>query len=62
MDWEDIVRQTLITNPDNGEKLLEELKLAGLPSRNHVHHEIEAKLLLPQERLPDHWLPTYQMY
>jgi antiviral helicase SKI2 len=59
---EDIIRQALKTNPDNAEKLLKELGLAGLPSRKHVHREIEAKLLSPRERLPDHWLPTYQMY
>jgi antiviral helicase SKI2 len=54
--------RTLHASTANGEKLLKELGLAGLPSRERVHREIEEKLLLPQERLPDHWLPTYQMY
>lgn len=48
-------------SPSKAEKLLEELGFAGVPSRERVHREIEEKLLLPQDRLPDHWLPTYQM-
>ena len=59
---QEVICQILKTNPDNAELLLEQLGLGGLPSREQVHREIETKLLLPQERLPDHWLPTYQMY
>jgi hypothetical protein len=56
-----VIHQILSTNHSNAEILLEQLGVAGLPSREQVHREIEAKLLLPRERLPDHWLPTYQM-
>jgi len=58
----EVIRQALKASPGNASKLLEELGHAGLPSREQVHREIEAKLLLPRERIPDHWLPTYQMY
>ena len=57
----EVIRQTLQIIPGNARKLLEDLGLTGLPSREQVHREIEAKLLLPRERIPDHWLPTYQM-
>jgi antiviral helicase SKI2 len=57
----EVIRQTLQKIPGNARKLLEDLELTGLPSREQVHREIEAKLLLPRERIPDHWLPTYQM-
>src|ERR1700728_4064014 len=42
--------------------LLRSLGLDGLPSREQVHSRIEEKLLLPQAKLPDHWLPAYQLY
>ncbi|KAJ7150328.1 ATP-dependent RNA helicase [Mycena filopes] len=42
--------------------LLNDLGLGGLPSRERVHREIEEKLLLPQETLPAHWLPSYQVH
>lgn len=61
-EQEEVIAQILQKNPDNSKILLNKLGLYGLPSREQVHHEIEAKLLLPRERLPDHWLPTYQMY
>ncbi|KAF7970863.1 hypothetical protein HWV62_22674 [Athelia sp. TMB] len=53
-----------ILHPESGDaqRLLGELGLAGLPSREQVHREIEEKLLLPRDRLPDHWLPTYQIH
>jgi antiviral helicase SKI2 len=57
-----LIQQILRPTADQGPRLLEDLGLSGLPSREQVHHEIEEKLLLPRERLPDHWLPTYQMY
>jgi antiviral helicase SKI2 len=57
-----IIDRILQTSPDNAEKLLEELGHASLPSREQVHRAIETKLLLPPKRIPDHWLPTYQMY
>ncbi|KIM88714.1 hypothetical protein PILCRDRAFT_2912 [Piloderma croceum F 1598] len=58
----EVIRQTLQIIPGNARKLLEDLGLTGLSSREQVHREIEAKLLLPRERIPDHWLPTYQIH
>lgn len=53
-----------ILNPksDNAKVLVEQLGLAHLPSTEELYQEIEGKLLLPQEKLPDHWLAKYQMY
>jgi antiviral helicase SKI2 len=56
-----LIQQILCPTSDQAPRLLEDLELSGLPSREQVHREIEEKLLLPRERLPDHWLPTYQM-
>ena len=52
-----------ILNPtsDNANELLASLGLAGLPTRDQVHAQIEQNLLLPKSKLPDHWLPTYQL-
>ncbi|KAJ7292904.1 ATP-dependent RNA helicase [Mycena rebaudengoi] len=49
-------------SPDDKKNILKALGLEGLPSRDHVHREIEEQLLLPQERLPHHWLPSYQVH
>jgi antiviral helicase SKI2 len=48
-------------NIDNSDELLHVLGFGGLPSREQVHQEIDQKLLQPQDRLPPHWLPLYQM-
>ncbi|KZV67653.1 antiviral helicase [Peniophora sp. CONT] len=45
---------------ENAPKLLDALGLADVPSRERVHREIEQRLLLPQEKLPEDWLPRYQ--
>ena len=45
----------------NVDELLDELNLNGLPDKKKVYKEIEEKVLLPRTRLPDHWLPAYQM-
>jgi len=60
-DKERLLRQILAPQSDYGADLLNDLGLGGIPSREQVHNDIEEKLLLPKERLPDHWLPTYQM-
>ena len=57
----DIVDAILNPVPSNADKLLADLGLASLPSRDKVHTEIEKNLLLPKSSLPDHWLPTYQL-
>ncbi|KAK7686619.1 hypothetical protein QCA50_010219 [Cerrena zonata] len=48
--------------PENAEKVLSEINLSTLPSREQVHAEIENELLLPKAKLPAHWLPTYQIH
>ena len=45
---------------ENAPRLLDGLGLADIPSRERVHREIEQRLLLPQEKLPEDWLPLYQ--
>ncbi|KAG5647662.1 hypothetical protein DXG03_008385 [Asterophora parasitica] len=57
-----LIQQILNPNPDDVELLLQHLRLSGLPTREEVHQEIEEKLLLPQETLPKHWLPSYQVH
>lgn len=47
--------------PATAQDILSELLLDGLPSAERVYKDIEEKILLPKTRLPDHWLPTYQM-
>ncbi|KAJ7109788.1 antiviral helicase [Mycena epipterygia] len=61
---QELIRQILSATLDSvdRDKILEDLGLDGLPSSEHVHREIEAKLLLPQETLPSHWLPSYQVH
>ncbi|KAJ6520244.1 ATP-dependent RNA helicase [Mycena sanguinolenta] len=49
-------------NSSEKDKILNDLGLDGLPSREQVHREMEEKLLLPQETLPSHWLPSYQVH
>ncbi|TFY63324.1 hypothetical protein EVJ58_g3329 [Rhodofomes roseus] len=49
-------------DPANAEEILGELGLAGIPDPEQVHREIEEKLLLPKDKLPEHWLPTYQIH
>jgi hypothetical protein len=53
-----------IRNPDseNVPILLDRLGFGGAPSPEQVYREIEEKLLLPKDRMPDHWLLSYQMY
>ncbi|KAH9004181.1 antiviral helicase [Lactarius hatsudake] len=43
-------------------QLLASIGLNEIPSREQTHREIEQRLLLPEERLPDHWLSKYQLY
>ena len=59
---EDILDKLLHPGQQHVADLLREMGLAGLPSREQVHREIEEKLLLPQDKFPEHWLPLYQVY
>lgn len=43
-------------------QLLASIGLNEIPSREQTHRQIEQRLLLPEERLPDHWLSKYQLY
>ena len=61
MDNSTLIRQILNPQAQHAEELLADLDLAGLPSQAKVHEQIEQNLLLPKSRLPDHWLPTYQL-
>ncbi|KAJ7116795.1 antiviral helicase [Mycena crocata] len=54
--------QHILSGTDDKDDILRDLGLDALPSREHVHREIEEKLLLPQETLPSHWLPSYQVH
>ncbi|RDB28581.1 hypothetical protein Hypma_015957 [Hypsizygus marmoreus] len=57
----ELIHKILHPNASDAHALLQDLQLAGLPSREQVHQEIEEKLLLPRETLPHHWLPSYQV-
>ena len=56
-----VLDHILHPDPENAEEILHKLGLAGIPEPEQVHREIEEKLLLPKDKLPEHWLPTYQM-
>jgi antiviral helicase SKI2 len=56
-----LIHQIIHPHRNDAQGILEDLQLAGLPSRELVHQEIEENLLLPRETLPDHWLSSYQV-
>ena len=56
-----LVGRILSPQANDADQLLLDLGLAGIPSKDKVHEQIEENLLLPRSRLPDHWLPTYQL-
>lgn len=58
---QDLVDKILNPTSHSADDILASLGLAGLPTRDQVHAQIEQKLLLPKSELPDHWLPTYQL-
>ncbi|KAK0208953.1 antiviral helicase [Desarmillaria ectypa] len=58
----DIVDQILHPQLENAAKILEDLSLSQPPTREHVHKALESKILAPEDRLPSHWLPTYQVH
>jgi hypothetical protein len=62
MAREDFIESVLDPSHETASVILDKIGLASLPSREQIHHEIEQELLLLREKLPDHWLPTYQMY
>ena len=58
----ELVQRILDPTPETASRVLNELGLDELPSREQIHREIQDKLLVLHEKLPDHWLPKYQMY
>ncbi|CDO73133.1 hypothetical protein BN946_scf185007.g187 [Trametes cinnabarina] len=62
MARDEVFDEILDPSEERSEALLTILGLSALPSREQVHKEIEEKLLLPKETLPDHWLPSYQIH
>lgn len=54
---------TLIHSPSEelADDLLDSLGLLELPSKEKIHKQLEEQFLTPSDRLPAHWLGTYQM-
>ncbi|KAH8119970.1 antiviral helicase [Phellopilus nigrolimitatus] len=50
------------SGPSTAKEILAELQLDGLRSTEQVYRGIEEKILLPKTKLPDHWLPAYQIH
>jgi antiviral helicase SKI2 len=48
--------------PEDSLQLLASLGLDTVPSREQTYREIEERLLLPKETLPEDWLPKYQVW
>ena len=57
----DLIQKIVSPRSDYAAGLLDSLGLSEPPSREQIHAEIEERLLLPKQKLPDHWLPKYQM-
>jgi antiviral helicase SKI2 len=47
--------------PEDSQQILASLGWDSVPSREQTYREIEERLLLPKERLPEDWLPKYQV-
>jgi len=48
--------------PEDSLQLLASLGLDTVPSREQTYREIEERLLLPKETLPEDWLSKYQVW
>jgi len=48
--------------PEDSRRLLASLGWDSVPSREQTYREIEERLLLPKERLPEDWLSKYQVW
>jgi antiviral helicase SKI2 len=57
----DLIQKIVSPRSDYAAGSLDSLGLSEPPSRERIHAEIEERLLLPKQKLPDHWLPKYQM-
>jgi antiviral helicase SKI2 len=47
---------------DSPQQLLASLGLDAVPSHEQTYREIEERLLLPRDRLPQDWLSKYQVW
>lgn len=56
----ELIHQIVNPRAEDAEALLESLGLAGFPSQEQVHRDIEQKLLLPPQSFPKSWLPEFQ--
>ena len=56
-----IIQHIVSPSSECAAELLESLAIAEPPSRERIHAEIGERLLLPKQKLPDHWLSKYQM-
>ena len=57
-----VVERIVDPDPNETETFLAELGLAGLPSREQIHRELEERFLEPKDRFPDDLLPLFQTY
>jgi antiviral helicase SKI2 len=48
--------------PEDSRQLLASLGWDSVPSREQTYREIEERLLLPKEKLPEDWLSKYQVW
>jgi antiviral helicase SKI2 len=48
--------------PEDSQQLLTSLGLDSVPSGDQTYREIEERLLLPKETLPEDWLSKYQVW
>ncbi|KAG9222318.1 hypothetical protein CCMSSC00406_0002653 [Pleurotus cornucopiae] len=55
-----VVERIADPDPNETEQFLEELGLAGLPSREQIHRQLEERFLEPKDRFPDDLLPLFQ--
>ena len=59
-DHRELIDQIVEPRLENADKILAQLSLDRLPTKEEVHRAIEERLLLPKDAFPAHWLPHYQ--
>lgn len=59
---DELIGEIVHPRPEAAPLLLEQLKLASLPTPDEVHEDIERKLLLPPRAFPVEWSSYYQVY
>lgn len=58
---ENVIQKVVSPSPEHAAALLDSLGLSNPPPRERIYAEIEERFLLPKQKLPEHWLPKYQM-